>query len=106
MHMLSIIPTALVAQFLIFFVADATVLCVLFMRGLRLHAANWPKPTLAAFHARLGVPVQYLDDWIDLELVARRTRCVAALIYYPFIVLSLMILARSAFFDDWYAAAG
>ena len=106
LHMPSIIPTVLMAQFLIFFVADATVLCVLFMRGLRLHAANWAKPTLAAFHARLGVPVQYLDDWIDLEWVARRTRCVAALIYYPFIVLSLMILARSSFFDDWYASAG
>jgi hypothetical protein len=74
-----------------------------FRRGLRMHAANWPEATLAAFHARLGVPIQYLNDWIDLEFVARRTRCVSALIYYPFVVLSLMILARSSFFDDWYA---
>ena len=47
------------------------------------------------------MPTQYLQDWIDLQFVARRTRYVAALIYYPFIVLSLMIVARSSFFDDW-----
>ncbi|HQR20477.1 MAG TPA: hypothetical protein PLE54_11750 [Burkholderiaceae bacterium] len=102
-HLLTIVPTVLASQFLIFFVADAAVLCVLFMRGLRMHCANWPEPTLEAFQARLGIPVQYLDDWIDLEFVARRTHCVATLIYLPFIVLSLMIVARSSFFDDWYA---
>jgi len=103
MHILSTLPTVLAIQFLIYFVADATVLSVHFVRGLRMHATNWPEATLAAFHARLGVPIQYLNDWIDLEFIARRTRCVSALIYYPFIVLSLMILARSSFFDDWYA---
>lgn len=104
LHIWTILPTALAAQILIFFVADATLLCVQFVRGLRLQSANWPAPTLKAFHARLGVPTQYLDDWIDLEFVARRTRCVAALIYYPFVVLSLLIAARSSFFDDWYSS--
>lgn len=102
-HLLTIVPTVVASQFLIFFVADAAVLCVLFARGLRQHFGNWPAPTLEAFRARLGIPVQYLDDWIDLQFLARRTRCVAKLIYLPFIVLSLMILSRSNFFDDWYA---
>ena len=103
MQVLTTAPAAVTSLFLIFFVADATVLSVLFMRGLRLHHANWPERTLQAFQARVGVPAKYLDDWIDLEFVARRTKCVGALIYYPFIVLALMLLARSAFFDDWYA---
>lgn len=88
--------------FLIFFVADATLLCVFFVRGLRLHRANWPQRTLQAFNASTGVPPEYLDDWIDLAFVARRTRVVGALVYYPFVLLSLMLLARSSFFDDWY----
>jgi hypothetical protein len=86
----------------VFFVVDATLLSVLFVRGLRLHQANWPERTLQQFRARTGVPAVYLDDWIDLQFIARRTRCVGALVYYPFIVLSLMLLARSPFFDDWY----
>jgi hypothetical protein len=102
MQTLSTLPAALAVLFLIFFVVDATALCVFFLRGLRLHHANWPERTLQAFHLRTSVPAEYLDDWIDLEFIARRTRCVGALIYYPFVVLSLMLLARSSFFDDWY----
>ena len=95
-------PVGLAVLFLLLFVADATVLCVFFVHGLRLHSANWPEKTLTVFVERTGVPAAYLGDWIDLEFVARRTRCVGRLIYYPFIVLSLMLLARSSFFDDWY----
>ncbi|MCK7493891.1 MAG: hypothetical protein MZW92_23335 [Comamonadaceae bacterium] len=102
MEALTTTPPALAVQFLIFFVVDATLLCVFFVRGLRLHHANWPERTLQTFHARTGVPVEYLDDWIDLQFIARRTRAIGTLIYYPFIVLSLMLVARSSFFDDWY----
>lgn len=101
MQTATILPTALAIQFLIFFVVDATLLSVLFMRGLRLHHANWPDRTLQFFHARTGVPTELLNEWIDLEFVGRRTRCIGALVYYPFIVLSLTLLARSSFFDHW-----
>jgi len=90
--------------FLVFFVVDATMLCVFFVRGLGMHHANWPERTLKAFTARTCLPSEYLNDWIDLQFIARRTRSVGALIYYPFIVLSLMLLARSSFFDNWYTA--
>lgn len=105
MHFATLISGGLATLFVLFFVADAALLCVLFMRGLRLQTASWPDATLRVFESRLGLDRCYLDDWIDLEFIARRTRCVAALIYYPFIVLSLLILARSSFFDDWYAPA-
>ncbi len=101
MQMITILPTALAIQFLIFFVVDATLLSVLFMRGLRLHHANWPERTLQHYHALTGVPTELLNEWIDLEFVGRRTRCIGALIYFPFIVLSMTLLARSSFFDHW-----
>jgi len=101
MQTLSIWPTGLAIQFLIFFVADATLLSVFFVRGLRMHSANWPQRTLLAFQAQTGVPAEHLDDWIDLQFIARRTVVIGRLIYYPFIALSLMLAARSSFFDDW-----
>ncbi|SCK56655.1 hypothetical protein VAR608DRAFT_5905 [Variovorax sp. HW608] len=106
------IPALLMMYFLVFFVVDATVLCVRFVRGLlrlrRLHeyAANWPEATLRRFEAQMGMPRAYLENWIDLQFVARRTRSVTRLIYYPFIVISLWLLSRSAVFDHWTLSVG
>jgi hypothetical protein len=102
MHTALMYPTIVVMLFLIFFVADATLLCLCFVRGLRLHRFNWPARTVQLFENRLGLLREHLDDWIDLQFVARRTRCVSALIYYPFIVLSLVLISRSSMFDDWH----
>lgn len=88
--------------FLVFFVVDATTFCVSFVRGLHTHKANWPVATLVKFEHELQIPRAYLDDWIDLEFIAVRTKCVTRLIYYPFIVLSLFLVSRSPVFDHWY----
>ncbi len=88
------IPAVLLMYFLVFFVVDATVLCVRFVRGLldlrRLHdhAPNWPEDTLKKFQAELGMPRAYLENWIDLQFIALRTASVTKLIYLPFIVIS------------------
>jgi hypothetical protein len=42
-----------------------------------------------------------LDDWIDVQVVARATQAVAPLIVAPFIVLALLVMARSRLFDNW-----
>jgi hypothetical protein len=42
-----------------------------------------------------------LDDWIGIQLIARQTQSVAPLIVAPFIVLGLLVLARSRLFDSW-----
>lgn len=42
-----------------------------------------------------------LDDWIDIQLVARSSARAAPLVLGPFIVLALMVLARSRVFDNW-----
>ncbi|MDM0114527.1 hypothetical protein QTI66_20410 [Variovorax sp. J22R133] len=95
----------LAMYFLVFFVVDATAFCVSFVHGLRVHGANWPRSTVEKFEDDLHVPRAYLDNWIDLEFIALRTKCVTRLIYFPFIVLSLFLLSRSAAFDDWYMPA-
>lgn len=105
-HQVLHVGTLAAAYFLTFFVVDATVFCVGFVRGLRRHAANWPEPTLALFERRFGLPRCCLDAWIDLRFIARRTACVTRLIYLPFVVLSLLLVSRSRFFDDWTMPIG
>jgi hypothetical protein len=95
------IPSLLAMYFLVFFVVDATAFCVGFVRGLREQAANWPEATLKLFEAKTGIPRAHLDNWVDLQFIALRTRSVTHLIYYPFIVISLLLLSRSAVFDQW-----
>jgi hypothetical protein len=108
---------------LIFFVVDATLLCYQLVNALRnkLPAhddlgpevapaerceTRWPEPTLNKYAAKLGVDKCYLDDWITMHFVARRTRAVARLVYYPFIVIALMVLSRSSLFDNWTTPVG
>ncbi|CAN7456081.1 hypothetical protein LJR290_002970 [Variovorax sp. LjRoot290] len=95
------IPSLVAMYFLVFFVVDATAFCVGFVRGLREQAANWPEATLDLFEAQTGIPRAHLDNWVDLQFIALRTRSVTHLIYYPFIVISLLLLSRSAVFDRW-----
>jgi 4-amino-4-deoxy-L-arabinose transferase-like glycosyltransferase len=47
-----------------------------------------------------------LDDWIDMRLLGEHTRAVGPLIVFPFILISLMIVARSRLFDNWQAGGG
>jgi len=46
-------------------------------------------------------PHSLLDDWIDMQLVARRTEHIAPLVMGPFIVMGILLLARSHIFDNW-----
>jgi hypothetical protein len=42
-----------------------------------------------------------LARYYDIRFVAERTEVIARLIWYPLIVLALMVLARSSYFDNW-----
>lgn len=42
-----------------------------------------------------------LDDWIDARLLAEHTAKLGPLIFCPFILLALLLIARSRLFDNW-----
>jgi hypothetical protein len=113
------IPTLLMIYFLIFFVVDATVLSVCFVRGLLrlrrekeertekgVEGTNWPEIALATFRRELDLPKGYVGNWIDLKFIALRTDAVTGLVYYPFIVISLWLLSKSTVFDHWTLSMG
>jgi hypothetical protein len=105
-------------QALIFFVVDASALCTLLIGKLRRDLPipdqatplpakgeekqfRWPKRTMEHYASKLHVDQRHVDEWIGIHFIARRTQAVANLVYYPFIVLSLMVFARSSLFDNW-----
>jgi hypothetical protein len=87
--------------FLIFFVADATLLCWSVIRSFRIETVVWPAATVTEFSRRLVLPERVLENWLDLLFVSRRTACITGLIYYPFLILGLLVLSRNRVFADF-----
>lgn len=107
-------------------VGDATMLACRFIRLLTAARTAYPRSTLAHVAAGLGSahealwlrpiaadPAQraeappdlrrhsLLDDWIDMQIVVRRSARIGPLVMGPFVVLALLIVGRSRLFDNW-----
>lgn len=72
----------------------------------KLIAKYWPfppgeKPQHWPFSAGETPDHNVFDPWLDVRFIARATDPVQRIIFYPFIVLSLLMLSRSALFDRW-----
>jgi hypothetical protein len=86
---------------LTFLVVDATLLCCHFVRALTKEQSEWTglRPTKA--YEVEGLDSKVLANWWDTHLVAQLTSVTQKFILYPFLVVSLLILARNPFFDRW-----
>jgi len=96
---------ALTTWFLIFVVADATLLCVLFVKELLRFPSDWSTETVEPYPAELNLESTHLDRdcLIDLHFIAKRTGCIDALAIYSFFVLALIILSQSSLFGIYPA---
>jgi hypothetical protein len=122
------VATLLLLPLVVVAVADATMLAWRFLRILGTERTLYPPATVQRFALALGNvqaeqwqrtlaadPAErrsgdadtvrpghtLLDDWIDIQVIARRTRAVAPLVVAPFLMLALMVVARSRLFDNW-----
>ena len=86
---------------LMFFVVDATRLCRRFIKHLVEEQIEWPDEWLKKEAKRRGVHPDSVHEWLSIDLIAARTDVIGHLIYYPFIVLFLMYVARHPSFDRW-----
>jgi hypothetical protein len=97
--------TTIVFLFLTFFVIDAILLHKGFLTQLEEKESFWPDTTFEKFEYPIesGRPKNESDlaDYWDIVLISKRTEAVGGLIYYPFVILSLLIVARLNCFDDW-----
>ncbi|HET7536972.1 MAG TPA: hypothetical protein VFJ90_10990 [Candidatus Didemnitutus sp.] len=74
----------------------------------RLTGAPTDYPTATRQHFRRlrgDINPDYLDEWIDLQLIADLTEYLSALVYFPSILLVLLIAARNSWWDNWPWAA-
>ncbi len=95
--MLDVIATL----FLIFLVADATLYARSFIKQLSVLRSLWPKSTVAHYQQKLGLDATDLDDWIDIQFLAKRTKCITKLIYFPALMFALLVVSRSQVFDNF-----
>jgi hypothetical protein len=91
--------------FVLFFVNDAMVLNRRFIKQLMAWGTLWP-PALLAEYRTAGVSGRdaiddSLAEWLDIKFIADRTAVIEPLIYYPFVLLTMMIVSRLHYFDDW-----
>lgn len=86
---------------LIFFVVDATVLSLKFIRNLKTPTTIWPTELVKRFKDEESTAAEGIVEWLDIKFIASHTEAVGKLIYYPFIILLIMFVARNRYFDSW-----
>ncbi|QTT89334.1 hypothetical protein [Pseudomonas chlororaphis] len=96
-----LLPT-LAFQLLVFWVVDANRLLTRFIRQLSKHYAVWPRALREEHRRVFGMPLHpCIDDWMDMQLIAKRTATVNRLIYAPTVVMLILIASRNSVFDNW-----
>ncbi|EJN38456.1 hypothetical protein PMI38_02080 [Pseudomonas sp. GM84] len=108
------LPSLLAFNLLVFWVVDANWLLIRFIRQLSEEHWIWPRELQReqkALYGDLDNPVDKaahpsIDEWFGLNLIAKRTAAVSRLIYAPTIVLLILIVSRSSYFDNWPTPPG
>lgn len=105
------VALVVVFLFLLFAVNDAIRLCGRLINELTAsrEGNDWSAELCRDFGRRLGLQDKLdaaprdtlLDTWIDMRFVARFTARIGPLLYFPFLLLALMIVARWSAFDNW-----
>lgn len=92
--------------FLMFYVVDATRLCRRLITIMIGSTIEWPRRLLAQEAAKWEVDQVYVREWLGIQFIAKRTAVISAMIYYPFVMVFLMAVARHSYFDRWDFPAG
>lgn len=87
---------------LVLIVTDVTRSFKQFINHLIERGSDWPKKTLARYATRREMKnPEDLNEWLTIRFIAERSQIIGGFIYYPFIVLFLMIVSRSTIFDRY-----
>jgi hypothetical protein len=86
---------------LVFYVVDAFWLCLHITRALIDHETVWPPGLLRTQIKSVDADIPVEANVHDIRFIEKLTEAVGPLIYYPFIVLLALILARHSYFDNW-----
>lgn len=87
--------------FLLFLIVDAIRLCVCWIEKLRDPNLQWTGALIHDLARKRQLPEGHAVCWLQVHLIGERTREVSRLLYYPLIVILLLLLSRSRYFDNW-----
>jgi hypothetical protein len=84
-----------------FYVVDAIQLNSNFIRMFGREVTEWGRSVVDKSYRSPPLTEEELSAYHEIFFVARRTKVVAPLIWYPLLVLTLVVVARSSLFDNW-----
>jgi hypothetical protein len=84
-----------------FYAVDAIQLNSNFIRMFGREVTKWSRGVIDRSHRSPPLTEKELSAYHEIFFVAQRTQVIAPLIWYPLIVLTVIIIARSSFFDNW-----
>jgi hypothetical protein len=102
----AILFTAIGMMILSFYVVDAIQLNSNFIRMFARVVTKWGDTVIEKSWRSPPLTEDELSAYNEIFFVADRTHVVARLIWYPLVVLTLMIVARSSLFDNWSWSPG
>lgn len=88
--------------FLIFLVSDITRLNSRFVELLSKYNMTWPGKIISDHCKKYGFNNKVAIEKLKLDFIVQRSIVVDKFIFLPFIILTLMILSRSSYFDRWH----
>lgn len=100
-HNVLVILAVITLMVLIFYVVDTTRLCRRWVNCIAMKKIRWPGGTLDKLSAERNMSRQTLEEWLSIELIAERTTVIGNFIYFPFIIMFLLGMARHRYFDNW-----
>ena len=100
--LLVILACVFLYVFLIFLVVDVTRLYARFVKLLSKSNVTWPEHITRQYCEDYGLTKYIAVQKLKLDLIVKRSKVVDYLIFLPFIILSLMIVSRSDYFDRWH----
>ena len=87
--------------FLTFYVFDAINMALRIIKGLGQHRTNWPESYIHNIVKQKQVNPEYLAGYADVYFTAMHTKEVSSIVYYPFLIVLLMVIARNEYFENW-----
>lgn len=83
-----------------FFIVDATRLCLRPIHAM-IEFPNWHEGLIDGSKIDSMITLPDIENWLDVQFIAQLTDSVGKLIYYPFIIIAIMIAVRWQYFDNW-----
>ena len=88
--------------FMTFWMIDGAAISAWFIGRLSQARTRYPEATLSHFKNERAIKADSLiEEWIDLQLIADLTEPIGRVVYWPFIALLLMLVARNSWWDRW-----